>query len=105
AVDEMLEMLIPGVTSRPGRIHEAMRYSVIGAGKRLRAYLVLESAVAVGGERKKALPLAAAIEMIHAYSLVHDDLPCMDDDDMRRGKPSNHKVFGEGMAVLAGDAL
>lgn len=104
-VDETLKALVPSTLSRPGRIHEAMRYSVIGSGKRLRAHLVLESAAAAGGERERALPLAAAIEMIHAYSLIHDDLPCMDDDDMRRGKPSNHIVFGEGMAVLAGDAL
>lgn len=105
AVDRTLDRLLPGVDVRPSIIHEAMRYSAIGAGKRLRACLALESAVAAGGDRDAALPLAAAIEMIHAYSLVHDDLPCMDDDDMRRGKPSNHKVFGEGIAVLTGDAL
>lgn len=105
AIDRTLGRLLPAEVSRPAVIHQAMRYSVIGAGKRLRACLALEAAVAAGGDRDQALPLAAAIEMIHAYSLVHDDLPCMDDDDMRRGKPSNHKVFGEGMAVLAGDAL
>lgn len=104
-VDNTLERLLPKPSPYSKTVNEAMHYSVCGAGKRLRAALVVEGAYVCGGERSKALPLAAAIEMIHAYSLVHDDLPCMDDDDMRRGKPANHKVFGEGMAVLAGDAL
>ena len=82
-----------------------MRYSALGGGKRLRGVLAVTACRAAGGDEVAALPLAAAIEMIHAYSLVHDDLPAMDDDDMRRGKPTNHKVFGEGMAILAGDAL
>ncbi len=86
-------------------LYEAMAYSVLGGGKRLRAILSLEFCRLCCGDWKKAAPFAAAIEMIHAYSLIHDDLPSMDNDDFRRGKPSNHKVFGEGMAILAGDAL
>lgn len=104
-VDQALDLYLPENAPYAEPIGEAMRYSVCGAGKRLRAALVVESVHVCGGAREKGLPLAAAIEMIHAYSLVHDDLPCMDDDDMRRGKPSNHKVYGEGIAVLAGDAL
>ena len=88
-----------------GELIESQRYSLLGGGKRIRAFLVLEFCKLFGGEEAAAIPYACAIEMIHAYSLVHDDLPCMDNDDMRRGKPSNHKVFGETMALLAGDAL
>ena len=84
---------------------EAMQYSLLAGGKRLRAALVLEFCRVSGGNYEKALPFAAAIEMIHAYSLIHDDLPCMDNDDFRRGKPTNHKVYGEAMAILAGDGL
>lgn len=84
---------------------QAMRYSLLGGGKRIRAVLALETCAALGGEKALALPAACALEMIHAYSLVHDDLPCMDDDDMRRGKPSCHRQFGEALAVLAGDGL
>ncbi len=84
---------------------KAMAYSLENAGKRIRPVLTLEFCRVCGGEPEKALPLALAIEMIHTYSLIHDDLPCMDDDDMRRGKPSNHKVFGYANALLAGDAL
>lgn len=104
-IDEALENLLPQPESYSHVINDAMRYSVCGAGKRLRAALVIEGAYVCGGSREHAIPVAAAMEMIHAYSLVHDDLPCMDDDAMRRGKPTNHKVYGEGIAVLAGDAL
>jgi len=83
----------------------AMRYSLLGDGKRIRPVLVLEFCRICGGDEQTALPFACAVEMIHTYSLIHDDLPCMDDDDMRRGRPSNHKVFGEDTALLAGDAL
>src|SRR6266481_2937301 len=88
-----------------GRLHEAMRYSLLSGGKRLRPILTLAACESVGGEIAHALPAACAIEMIHTYSMMHDDLPCMDDDDLRRGKPTNHKVFGDAMATLAGDAL
>ena len=93
--------------ARKGLAHleEAMRYSLLGGGKRLRPLLALAAAEAVGGRARAALPLAMAVEMVHAYSLVHDDLPSMDNDDMRRGRPTCHKVFGEGPAILAGDAL
>lgn len=87
------------------RLLEAMRYSLLAGGKRLRPVLALAACEAVGGALDAALPLACAIEMIHTYSLVHDDLPCMDDDDLRRGRPTNHKVFGEAIATLAGDGL
>lgn len=86
-------------------IYDAVKYSALAGGKRLRPALLLEFCRVCGGEIEKALPFAAALEMIHTYSLIHDDLPCMDNDALRRGKPTNHKVFGEGMAVLAGDAL
>lgn len=84
---------------------DAERYSLFAGGKRIRPTLVLEFCKLFGGEETAALPFACAVEMVHTYSLIHDDLPCMDDDDLRRGKPTNHKVFGEGVAVLAGDAL
>lgn len=87
------------------RLAEAMRYSLLAGGKRLRPILVLEFCRISGGDIKKALPVACAVEMLHSYSLIHDDLPCMDNDDLRRGKPTNHKVYGECTAVLAGDAL
>lgn len=87
------------------RLFEAMRYSLLAGGKRIRPILVLEFCRICGGDWKKALPYAAAIEMVHTYSLIHDDLPCMDNDDYRRGRLTNHKVFGEAQAVLAGDAL
>lgn len=86
-------------------LFESIEYSLLSGGKRLRSTLVLEFCRMIGGEWKKALPFAAAIEMIHTYSLIHDDLPCMDNDDFRRGKPTNHKVYGDAMAILAGDAL
>lgn len=86
-------------------LREAMRYSLLSGGKRVRGALVLAFAKALGGSEGDAMPVACAVEMLHAYSLIHDDLPCMDDDDMRRGKPTNHIVFGECTATLAGDAL
>ena len=88
-----------------GRLQEAMRYSLLSGGKRVRPVLTLAFCDMLGGEWKQALPFACALEMVHTYSLIHDDLPCMDNDDLRRGKPTCHKVFGETMAVLAGDAL
>lgn len=87
------------------KLFEAMRYSLLAGGKRLRPLLVLEFCRLSGGDYQKALPFAAAVEMVHTYSLIHDDLPCMDNDDFRRGNPTNHKVYGEAVAVLAGDAL
>lgn len=87
------------------RLLEAMNYSLTAGGKRLRPILTLLFCTAAGGDAEKALPLACALEMLHTYSLIHDDLPCMDNDDLRRGKPTNHKVFGESTAILAGDAL
>jgi geranylgeranyl diphosphate synthase type II len=89
----------------PRTLLESMKYSVMAGGKRLRPLLVIASAEAVGGDRNAALPTAAAIEMIHTYTLIHDDLPAMDDDDLRRGLPTNHKKFGEATAILAGDGL
>lgn len=104
-VDRALDEFLPGSATLPGSLHEAMRYCVFGGGKRLRPVLCLAAAEASGGEEKTALAPACAVELMHAYSLVHDDLPCMDDDDLRRGRPTCHKVYGEGMAVLTGDAL
>ncbi len=86
-------------------LYASMRYSTLAGGKRIRPYLVIESAAMFGGELRRSIYFAAALEMIHTYSLIHDDLPCMDNDDMRRGKPTNHKVYGEATATLAGDAL
>src|SRR5713101_8832844 len=87
------------------RLFEAMRYSLLAGGKRLRPILALASCEAVGGDLTAAMDLACAVEMIHTYSLIHDDLPCMDDDDFRRGRPTSHKVYGDALATLAGDAL
>ncbi len=87
------------------RVDEAMAYSLMAGGKRIRPLLVMAAAEAVGSKGYNYLPIACGLEMIHTYSLIHDDLPCMDDDDLRRGRPTNHKVFGEAMAVLAGDGL
>ena len=89
----------------PPKLVEAMRYSLLAPGKRLRPMLALLAAEACGGDVQAAMPAACAVEMVHAYSLVHDDLPAMDDDDLRRGRPTCHKVFGEALAILAGDAL
>jgi geranylgeranyl diphosphate synthase type II len=91
--------------SEPSILHEAMTYSLFAGGKRIRPVLALASYEACGGDPKYIIPQAAALELIHTYSLIHDDLPAMDNDDLRRGKPANHKVFGEAMAILAGDAL
>src|SRR5262249_41772844 len=96
---------LPSETTKPATIHKAMRYSLFAGGKRLRPALCLAAAAACGGREADAMTLACAIECIHTYSLIHDDLPAMDDDDFRRGKPTSHKVFGEGIAILAGDAL
>jgi geranylgeranyl diphosphate synthase type II len=105
AVDEALERALPPESAWPPTIHRAVRYSLFAGGKRIRPVLVLAAGEAVGGVREELMPLACAVEMIHTYSLVHDDLPAMDDDDLRRGKPTSHKVFGEAIAILAGDAL
>ena len=105
AVDAALDRFLPAESARPERLHTAMRYSVFAGGKRLRPVLVIAGAEAVGGRMDDVMPTACAMEMIHTYSLVHDDLPAMDNDDFRRGVPTNHKVFGEAMAILAGDAL
>lgn len=104
-VDSALDRYLPGIEGLSARLHEAMRYSVFAGGKRIRPILMLAACEAVGGEIRNALPAACAIEMIHSYSLIHDDLPAMDDDDFRRGNPSNHKVYGEATAILAGDGL
>ena len=104
-INRALDRLLPKDTTKPATIHQAMRYSLFAGGKRMRPALCLAAAAACGGDEEDALPLACAVECIHTYSLIHDDLPAMDNDDFRRGKPTNHKVFGEGIAVLAGDAL
>ena len=104
-VDAAMKRHLPGPRVRPRVVHEAMRYTALSAGKRLRPSLVLLAAETAGGDSGPAEPVAAALEFVHAFSLIHDDLPCMDDDDERRGQPSNHVVYGEGTAVLAGDAL
>ena len=104
AVEEYLSGLFQG--DQPyGKLQEAMRYSVLAGGKRVRPVLTLAFCDALGGHWRDALPFACALELVHTYSLIHDDLPCMDDDDFRRGKPTCHKVYGETIAVLAGDAL
>ncbi|KAI6691469.1 hypothetical protein NL676_028297 [Syzygium grande] len=102
-VNQALDMAVP--LQHPLKIHEAMRYSLLAGGKRVRPILCLASCELIGGDVFSAMPVACAVEMIHTMSLIHDDLPCMDNDDLRRGKPTNHKVFGEETAVLAGDAL
>lgn len=104
-VDAALDRYLPPAKTKPATIHEAMRYSIFAGGKRLRPVICLAAAEVIQGKSDQALPLACAVECIHTYSLIHDDLPCMDNDDFRRGKPTSHKVFGEAMAVLAGDAL
>ena len=104
-VDAAMDAFLPKAKERPATIHAAMRYTVFAGGKRLRPVLCLAAAEACGGEFSEALAPACALELMHTYSLVHDDLPAMDDDDLRRGRPTCHKVYGEGMAVLCGDAL
>ncbi len=104
-VEECLDKYLPLRDTYEKTIYEAMRYSALGGGKRIRGVLTLMSCMMAGGKVEDAYPFAAAIEMIHAYSLIHDDLPAMDNDDFRRGKPTNHKKYGEAMAILAGDGL
>jgi geranylgeranyl diphosphate synthase type II len=104
-IDRALDGYLPKASTRPTTLHKAMRYSLFAGGKRLRPILCLAAAHACRGKISNALPLACALECIHTYSLVHDDLPSMDNDDYRRGRPTCHKIFGEGIAVLAGDAL
>ena len=105
SVNAALDRFLPSEKTKPATIHKAMRYSLFAGGKRMRPALVLAAAAACDGKEADAMPLACAVECIHTYSLIHDDLPAMDNDDYRRGKLTNHKVFGEGIAVLAGDAL
>ncbi len=104
-VDNALESAMPAADADPATLHAAMRHSMFAGGKRLRPVLLLAAAEAVGGSVENAMPAALAVECIHTYSLIHDDLPCMDDDDFRRGHPTCHKVYGDAVAVLAGDAL
>jgi geranylgeranyl diphosphate synthase, type II len=104
-IDKALHQLLPRLRQKPSAIHGAMRYSVFAGGKRLRPILCLAAAEACRGVLANAMRPACAVELVHTYSLVHDDLPCMDDDDLRRGRATCHKVYGEGMAVLCGDAL
>src|ERR1700737_196941 len=105
AVDAALERLLPQESARPSSIHQAMRYSVFAGGKRIRPILCIETARIFRPDIAAALHPACAIEMIHTYSLIHDDLPALDNDDLRRGKPTCHKKFGDAIAILAGDAL
>src|ERR671919_95897 len=104
-IDAALARILPNPPDCPAPVADAMRYSVTAGGKRLRPVLCLAAAEAVGGDRSLAMPAACAIELIHTYSLIHDDLPAMDNDTMRRGRPTLHVVVGEGMAILAGDGL
>ena len=104
-VEEALRRYLPDEDSVPQELHAAVHYSVFAGGKRIRPILCLAAAEACGGDMAPAMPVACALELIHTYSLIHDDLPAMDNDDFRRGKPSSHKVFGEAVAILAGDAL
>lgn len=105
-IESALDKVLDSASSVPqAGLAEAMRYSLLAGGKRIRPMLVLEFCRVAGGDIESALPVACAIEMLHTYSLIHDDLPCMDNDDLRRGRPTNHKVYGECVAVLAGDAL
>ena len=104
-VDRLLDRAVPPASEPPESLHSAMRHLLFPGGKRFRPALAFAGAEAVGGRPEAALPVAAAVELVHTYSLVHDDLPCMDDDDERRGKPTVHVAFGEATAVLAGDAL
>jgi geranylgeranyl diphosphate synthase type II len=104
-VEAELARALPPESAWPEGLHRAMRYSLFAGGKRVRPLLVVAASEAVGGSREDTRPLACAVEMVHTYSLIHDDLPAMDDDDLRRGKPTCHKVFGEATAILAGDAL
>jgi geranylgeranyl diphosphate synthase type II len=105
AVDKALESLVPPAKTFPPKVFEAMRYSLFAGGKRVRPIFALASAEALGAKTSGLLPIAGALELIHTYSLIHDDLPAMDDDDLRRGRPTCHKVYGEAIAILAGDGL
>ena len=104
-VDKFLDDYLPKADVHPNALHEAMRYSLFAGGKRVRPILCIASCEAVGGDIDTVMPVASAIELIHTYSLIHDDLPAMDNDDYRRGRPTNHKMYGEAIAILAGDAL
>lgn len=104
-VDKALELLVPPAKTFPPKVFEAIRYSLFAGGKRIRPILAIASAEALGAKTAGLLPIAGALELIHTYSLIHDDLPAMDDDDLRRGRPTCHKVYGEAMAILAGDGL
>src|SRR4029450_7856123 len=104
-VDEAIARYLPGEENYPSAIFQAMRYSIFAGGKRVRPILAIAAAETVGGMAADVLPLACALECIHTYSLIHDDLPALDNDDYRRGRLTNHKVFGEANAILAGDAL
>jgi geranylgeranyl diphosphate synthase type II len=104
-IEKALDNYLPPASRRPTALHQAIRYSIFNGGKRIRPILTLASAEAVGGNPEIALRVACAIELIHTYSLIHDDLPAMDNDDLRRGKPATHKAFGEAIAILVGDAL
>lgn len=104
-VEDRLAALLPSVDSEPRVLHEAMRYSLLAPGKRLRPVLVMAACEAAGGRAEAALDAACAVEMLHCFSLIHDDLPAIDNDELRRGRPTNHMVYGEGVAILAGDAL
>jgi len=105
AVDQFLDQVTPPSVTPPTTLHESMRYSLMAGGKRIRPILTIAAAEAIGGNPPGLMPVACSLEFIHTYSLIHDDLPSMDNDDFRRGKPTNHKVYGEAMAILAGDAL
>jgi geranylgeranyl diphosphate synthase, type II len=104
-VDRCLDRLLPAETEMPATIHRAMRYSIFAGGKRVRPVLIIAAGESLGGARETLLALGAAVEMIHTYSLIHDDLPALDNDDLRRGVPTCHKMFGEAIAILAGDSL
>ena len=104
-VDQFLEQSLPDTLRDPEKLYESMRHSLLGGGKRVRPILTIAAAQAMGYDNDDMLPFAASLELVHTYSLIHDDLPTMDDDDYRRGRLTNHKVFGDGMAILAGDAL
>ena len=104
-VDQFLEQSLPDTLCDPEKLYESMRYSLLGGGKRVRPILTIAAAQALGYDNDAMLPFAASLEFVHTYSLIHDDLPAMDDDDYRRGRLTNHKVFGDGMAILAGDAM
>lgn len=104
-IDAALDRYLPAEDTLPQQLHKAIRYSVFAGGKRIRPILMIAACEAVGGDVAQVIPAACAMEMIHTYSLIHDDLPSMDDDDFRRGRPTCHKVFGEAIAILAGDAL